>query len=192
MEKSDIKYLKNYLDTSLKIQYPTMSCNSGFQISNLTGLTDEDGIETTHDRKINNSKGDYLSWKSNGNHDCDALHIKAILRPYSDITKPLPDGTIPIVELAKMANCTLKLKGEWEVETEMCIYGAINSDHIFWLNGEGVFCYAIVTETKERKLFVTNQLELFQYLFDNHFDVFNWIGTDKAIDVNTLKKKIYK
>ena len=62
--------------------------------------------------------------------------VKPILRPLSDLTKPvLPDGKIPLVELAK----------------------------------------------------IQNQLQLFQKLYEWHFDIFGLIEKGEAIDINTLK-----
>ena len=55
-------------------------------IATLTGVSRADGLETTWDKKKDGCVGDYLSFKANGRHDCDALHAKLILRPLSDIT----------------------------------------------------------------------------------------------------------
>jgi len=52
----------------------------------LTGISISDGIETTYKRKKKGCSGDYLSFKSNGNHNSDALHAKIILKPLSSIT----------------------------------------------------------------------------------------------------------
>ncbi len=80
------KDLKDYahLYIGCKVIYPGIDGNN--ITATLTGVSKTDGIETTYSRKRNGCKGDYLSWKSNGNHNCDALHVKLILRPLSSIT----------------------------------------------------------------------------------------------------------
>ena len=81
-----------------EIEYPTTSWNgrSKKQRAILTGVN-RDGLETTwkRRRKSGNSwcVGDYLSWKPNGNHNTDALHVKPILRDLADMLPDFYDRT---------------------------------------------------------------------------------------------------
>lgn len=58
-------------------------------IATLTGVSRADGVETTYKRrkKKGHAVGDYLSWTPNGHHNCNALSLKLILRPLSDMTE---------------------------------------------------------------------------------------------------------
>lgn len=82
------------------IQYPDMHREGKFIVAKLTGVSRADGIETTYKRAKDGCKGDYLSWKSNGHHNCDALHAKLVLTPISKVSEadhynaPREDGYI--------------------------------------------------------------------------------------------------
>ena len=103
---------------------------------------------------------------------------KPILRPISDLYKVI-DGVIHIVELAKIANI--------EVSEDFYIfYGEIlatssNSGDDFWFK-DGMFVH--VPCFNDNSSIVKNQLQLFEYLFQHHFDVFGLIDKGLAIDIN--------
>jgi hypothetical protein len=67
------------------VQYPDTIVGKNVT-ARLTGVTMSE-IETTYKRKRKGCSGDILSWKSNGNHNSDALHTKPILRPLSSMTE---------------------------------------------------------------------------------------------------------
>lgn len=63
-----------------EVIYPNIE--GGTRRAQLSGVDIKDNlIITTFKRKRKNVIGDYLSFKSNGNHNCDALHAKLILIP---------------------------------------------------------------------------------------------------------------
>jgi len=113
-----------------------------------------------------------------------------ILHPLSDLILPcLESGKTPIVELAKMANVNLKIKGEFSVNNSLFEFGCNCSDHCFYYDREGGFCYLIATEKRNHTLNIHNQLQLFQQLYSWHF----WLGDQSyfekgiIIDINTIK-----
>jgi len=114
--------------------------------------------------------------------------MKPILHPLSDLTKPcLPDGKIPIVELAKISYSKL----EWDISIDndgICYVGDVFNARQYrfgYYGSEGYFgCTHI--RSSESKI-VPYQLQLFQKLFSWHFDVFGLIESGEAIDINILK-----
>jgi len=82
--KLELKHLAAYLPYGVKVEYPGTDDVKIKAV--LTGVGFNE-IETTYLRKRNGIRGDILSWVSNGNHNCDAIHIKLHLRPMSDLTK---------------------------------------------------------------------------------------------------------
>lgn len=82
-----------------EVQY--LDINNKKIVATLTGVSVNDGLETTYKRRRKSItgdyvSGDYLSFKPNGNHNTDALHCKPILTPLSEITDE------DAVEVAKM------------------------------------------------------------------------------------------
>lgn len=124
-------------------------------------------------------------------HKIDGKRWKLILHPLSDLTKPcLEGGKIPIVELAKIAypNWNAKLqKGYcWIYAGEQPLFQFIYHTKSFTaLNS----CYYTTNEDGSENWWLfqpTPQIDLFQKLFEWHFDVFGLIKKDEAIDINTL------
>lgn len=140
---------------------------------------------------------DECDWRKN-----DYWNFKPIIRPLSDLVKPcLPEGKIPIVELAKIEgftpmpytieskNGTFVLYGDWfchpmEQSPKARFFFEIDTDNCSIDRGleyidesvDTVFCPC------------SNQLALFEWLFEHHFDVFGLIEQDLAIDINTIEK----
>jgi hypothetical protein len=86
-----MKSIKDYLHLYLgcEVEYPN---TDGKHIRAILSYVGRNDIETTYKRtrsSVSGSKikGDYLSWKSNGWHNCDALRVKPILRPLSSMTE---------------------------------------------------------------------------------------------------------
>ena len=92
-----MKELKNYIHLYIgcKCTYPDTDPEAPWIVATLTGCTIADGVETTYlevqKTSHGQTHGDYLSWKSNGHHNSDALHLKLILRPLSDLTSKEQD-----------------------------------------------------------------------------------------------------
>lgn len=133
--------------------------------------------------------------------DCDGYNptVVSILRPLSDLYKEI-DGKIGIVELAKIAGCnidlnklpineieTVNIVKNYEVEFE---YSSGYYRYFIFRNGS--FYYKTGHERRYgqdyKPLPQSNQLDLFTYLFENHYDVFGLIEQNLAIDINTLGK----
>jgi hypothetical protein len=107
---------------------------------------------------------------------------KPILRPMSELTKPLPDCTIPIVGLAKIA------AEYWGVDFEVdkiSPFGAgVRSIDGHEFGFTGLEFYFLDDEEDPIEI---NQLTYFQYLFEHHFDVYGLIDEGLAIDINTIE-----
>lgn len=90
--KLELKHLAPYLPYGLKLNYKHFPGDEkARRIATLTGLTKEDGIETTYDEAEYNghsyTKGDLINWGDRNNvHD---LEVKPILRPLTDLTNDI-------------------------------------------------------------------------------------------------------
>ena len=118
---------------------------------------------------------------------CTLIDGKPILRPLMDLCKPLPNGEIPAIELAKL---NLKHK-------------SVNRRLLVDSEGNPIFECRIITKPFGGVLKVTNfdswivyasftrmdNLAYFQidYLLKYHFDVFGLIEKGLAIDKNTIE-----
>jgi len=101
---------------------------------------------------------------------------KFIMRPLSDLTLPcLEDGKIPLVELGKIAFPN----SEWHLDSNV-----VESDTGMWfLFNEDSNGFSVDGTVSN---YVPNQFQLFQKLFEWHFDIFGLIEEGLAIDINTL------
>lgn len=121
--------------------------------------------------------------------------IKPLIRPMSDLYKPcLEDGKIPIVELAKIAGnhfTDYKISNITKPHSDIFICGVKWYDegdecyYVFgWddVNGFGFHNY----DTKEI-LFVPHQIQLFEKLYQWHFDIHGLIEKNLALDMNTIR-----
>lgn len=108
---------------------------------------------------------------------CDVLPL---LLPLSALTEPLPDGTVPIVELAKIAypkSDTIKL----DIEDGTAVIDSAENYRFEYKNGS-FECYYLKYSPRVENCFVPNQIQLFEYLYANHFDVYGLIPAGLAID----------
>lgn len=128
-----------------------------------------------------------------------------MLRPLPDLIKPcLTEGKIPIVEMAKIEgftptpytiedqNGTFVLYGDWfchpmeHIEKEYPkarFFFKIDTDN-FGID-RGLEYNDELVDSVFRPC--SNQLALFEWLFEHHFDVHNLIEQGLAIDINTLQ-----
>lgn len=109
---------------------------------------------------------------------------KPLLLPMSSLYTEMEDGTVPIVELARIA-----VDYEWVLGKHYC-------DGLYIDAAESI--YDIFYYNESHKVFelaniygiggvAPNQLDLFTYLFSNHFDVFSLIDKGLAIDKTKIK-----
>ena len=123
---------------------------------------------------------DFENWSPlNSNID----HYKLCLLPLSALTEPLEDGTVPIVELAKIADSDVNVI---ECKFSNAIYG------VKYLDEVGVECvfafnsnfnsFGLHEGVTEEFHVVPYQDKLFEYLYSKHFDIFDLIGNNLALD----------
>jgi len=91
-----------------EIEYPQIGNNKKAQIAILTGAGFEE-IITTYKRKKKDVVGDILSWKSNGNHNSDAINAKLLFTPLSSITEEHAVEVAAIVTGALNGACVRKI-----------------------------------------------------------------------------------
>lgn len=180
--KLELKYLKNYLGTGLK-------CKLKFD-----GKQDLPWYYEKDEDDLFELEGMMLDWYGNA-----ILEIKPILLPLSALAEPMEDGSVPIMELAKingftpqnysieLQNDTIVLYGEqfshpeerltarffFELDVDNC-----NMDKGIEFKDNAV--ESIFSPLRE-------QLKSFEYLFANHFDVYGLIPSGLAIDKRTIK-----
>lgn len=113
--------------------------------------------------------------------EADIKDIKPLLRLMSDLYKERNEK-IDIVELAKIAYPHY----DWDFDDESdkaFSLGTMEFDLYFYFEDGSFYCGDWNGRTKT----VHNQLALFQYLFENHYDVFSLIEKELAIDTNTVE-----
>ena len=128
-----------------------------------------------------------------GNVDCEINDCMPILRPL-DLTKEIEHGGekfVPIVELAKTAFGYLDAsKINFKAESSGNIYScSLNKILHFSLDSNDNSFIAI---HNGKTVCVPKQLELFQKLISWHFDIYNLISKNQAIDINILETNPYK
>ena len=129
---------------------------------------------------------------------------KPILRPLSDLTKPIEhngETFVPIVELAKIAEiensdtkATLsKLIGNdnlWGVRFN--VENDDDYDKFVVFGYDTIFGFGVHYRPSMTINFVKNQIDLWLKLVEWHFDIAGLIEKGEAINVNTLPENPYK
>lgn len=166
MEKLELKHIAPYLPYGLKWKF--------------------DGEDFTHDivgLDITN-RGVKLVSPYNDYGDCEISSGKPLLLPMSSLYKEI-DGKVGIVDLAKIsADFKWKLgrfycDGEY-IDVAECRYGVFlynKSNRVFELCNIYGLCGV-----------APNQLDLFTYLFQHHYDVFSLIDKGLAIDLSFTQR----
>lgn len=169
----DLKILKNYLGTGLKMIFE----KSG-RIINLKGIKELEDALCFFDNESN------LYYQH-------AFNFKPLLLPLSALTEPMEDWKIPIVELAKISDLGfhkfIKLKGSEKI-IGVKYFDNKGDECVFAFQPES-YCFGTHYEQEKEFTLTLNQLQLFEWLFEHHFDVYNWIEAGKAIDKRTLNLK---
>jgi hypothetical protein len=117
---------------------------------------------------------------------------KPILRPLSDLTKEIEvggDKFVPLYKLCKMQGFSMSNNWEYSFNTEFnivammksedWIFRYMNTEKSFWLNG--------ISDFNKKHQKSQKQLQMFEKLYEWHFDIYNLIPNNLAIDKNTLK-----
>ena len=159
METLQLKDIACYLPYRLKASYT--HTNKIGEISNVYGLPDNDDIKLS------------IHWED-GEH---MWMFKPILRPISDLYKPLENGTIPILELAKIVGLKFIRYELGDSSVDLYLTDRKNNKYRFWYDdfNKGAFR---ITATGNGNI---NQLAGFQFLFKHHFDIFGLIEKGLAI-----------
>ena len=107
--------------------------------------------------------------------------IKPLLRPLSDLYKEI-DGEVGIVEIAREVGLNFIRYDLGSSCVDLYLTDRNGKKSRFWYDGfkTGSFCLTIYGYGK------VNQLVGFQYLFENHYDVFGLIDKGLAIDLNSI------
>lgn len=118
---------------------------------------------------------------------------KPLLLPMSSLYKEMQDGKVHIVELAKIATGLQ----DWEVIEYLPTFGSLkikfkpyliayNKEYNFrfFFRDKDFYLYDV---DGARECTHQNQLDLFNYLFENHFDVFGLIDKGLALDKTKIK-----
>lgn len=110
---------------------------------------------------------------------------KILLLPLSALIEPLPDGSVPIVELAKIAGFidfeVLQVK-----EGSTAYIATLSDDYKFMVLKSN--CDFAICKGKNI-IFSPNQLQLFEYLYSIHADIYELIPAGLAIDKRVVKIK---
>jgi hypothetical protein len=140
--------------------------------------------------------GDYGSFDPNID-----LSIKPILRPLSDLTKEIEHGGerfVPLVELAKLHDPFLPEPASFENEdwsdstmkfVESNVYklkyivetsnmGSLVYEFSYWKEN---MRFALRDNTREKPLAVARQYQMFQKMFEWHFDLFSLLERGLAV-----------
>lgn len=179
MNTLELKHIAPYLPHDVKV-YHFDGNREEEQICNIEQITKEEIVIANHEHE----------------YCFEIKDTQLILRPLSDLTKPcLEGGLIPIVELAKIAfkksNYIALMDGN------NCLVGFNTESHSYlfsYSKSHGSFSvmnlfYSGSKWRPERDTFCSNQLQLFEKLFEWHFDVYGLIPQNIAIDINTLKNE---
>lgn len=164
MNKIELKHIVNYLPYGLKYAI------HGIKNTSISGIVTTSIVDDTI-RRLNEIKD-----------------ISLVLRPMSDLIKPLPNGEIPLNELAKIYENNeygYPSTNNWDIKpiTITGIYEAQKNCMIFSYFGED---NTITIEEHGKDGVISNPIMYFDYLFKNHFDIYGLIKKGFAIDINKL------
>lgn len=105
--------------------------------------------------------------------------LKPLIRSMDDLSKPLEDGTIPILELARIA----EVEGLIKVNNGCAVFGYEFKDRFYWNGTDFVVDYWNLENYKA----ICNQLDLFDYLNKHNFDYRGLIDKGLAININEME-----
>lgn len=177
MEKLELKQLKGYLGTGLK-------CYAMGEYTEESTGTDDEKPQLFTIEGMNNTWIEVSGRLETVNDEINIEDCIPLLLPLSALTEPLEDGSVPIVELAKIATGL----------EEICVVRyEVNTDGVFILfNGNIVLGYCNqdsfgMYDFSGKIYTIAKQLQLFEYLYSKHFDIHRRIPAGLAIDKRTIK-----
>lgn len=187
MEKLELKHLAPYLPYELQWHFEGEETWEGkAKLHEVVGLfACYDGVQLHSD-------------------DDGVAHVeysagKPVLRPLSDLIVER-DGKIDLVELAKIANDDIGGKDvyEWflwdEVKVKVSgfngvtysVYHGTYEEELFFRFNTKNF-YFVKHDDDDLEMGCINMEKVFEYFFQNHYDVHGLIEAGLAIDINTLE-----
>lgn len=168
--KLEINHLAPYLPYGLKVFNTDDDKDIIYQLTELNVSTDL--------CKINMVDKNYVF--------AESIHsIKPLLLPMSSLYTEMEDGTVHIVELAKLAFPCIVWEHEYKSAVSSNINGIAKKKFRF-INTERTVGFDCINDASQRD-FIPNQFDLFTYLFSHHFDVWNLIPQNLAIDKTKIK-----
>jgi hypothetical protein len=177
--KLELKYLKSYLDTGLK-------CHCSGMYTADTEFDDEPHPQVFEIVGMNNI---FVEIFQEGRTITEEMYFEdvfPILRPLSDLTKEIEvngNKFVPIVELAKIGTGEVKC-GVTNSNYGTCYIDAEFTKKGFFIFTQQTFIWQVGKNAEPRN--IENQLELFEKLYEWHFDIYELIKKGLAIDINTL------
>ena len=159
-DKLELKHIAPYLPYGLKV-------------SNKFGIFEVLGLRN----KSNSNNNVMLAFKLHGDVVWGYNYEnKLLLRPMTDLTEPLEDGSVPLLRISDMFHLTFYGKGTCLDNKSIIDDGfndGIEHSYFFWDDKNKVF------EFDHFENLLT--LESLEYLFKNHFDVFGLIDKGLAL-----------
>lgn len=113
-------------------------------------------------------------------------NLKPLLLPMSSLYTEMEDGAVPIIEIAKRHIEYDEKKGDYDFKLESCFARQIRLD-ITWMHtaySEPLYDDRLFIQTQRTHL---NPYWVNEYLFSHHFDVWNLIPQNLAIDKTKIK-----
>lgn len=168
----ELKHLAPYLPYGLKVQHESIDedvteiCN--IESISLDCITFDNGCDFYFD-----------------DSEYDNPIIKPLLLPMSSVYTEMEDGTVPIVELAKiehpcsiyhiLRNKVVEVAGD----NQNSMSFKYDLDDNYFINSN--------FDCDDEYYPIMYQLDLFTYLFSHHFDVFSLIPQNLALDKTKIK-----
>lgn len=180
MEKSELKHILGYLPYQLNAEYKEFL---DIQKTDLGAFSNVEitGIDFQNNRVL--IRNGYVTERDS---------IKPILRPLSDLTKEIEvngEKFMPIIELAKLAlSVKVLIKPIIDERFSKVTFEGHNEDYMFLVNKGLDFCLSNISFGSSHNIRISNQIQLFEKLYECHFDIHDLIGKGLAIDINTLTK----
>lgn len=188
MEKLQIKHTAPYLPYGLKCQCRDLGILELTSISTIN-KDYQCWFESALDYANRDFNYNILSQNGQCGIGFNLDKVKPVLKPLSDLYKEI-DGKVGIVDLAKMHDPDFD---DTEDVTVTPLTGWSTMGHVDYWNNDGIECRfgwfnsfqaGYINPTRHR--FVSNQLDLFTYLFQHHYDVYSLIDKGLAIDLNSI------
>jgi len=174
MEKLTLEHLAPYLLYGLKAKMEIFGDNE--TIVEIVGLNFNE-VELLGIRKTVTEWFDYEN-------------IKPLLRPLSDLTKEITHNGEKFVPMEKLCNdfCN-RTPCNTEFGTSKILMHADNGGGLKWwfVYHRNKMTFELSDDNREMSNHTIPQYEMFQKLFEWHFDVFGLIDKGLAIDLNTIK-----